>query len=141
MWCQLWRQSDKRGWLQISALGSLRRNVFFFKNRNTQNSTTLVFLYLSAFRVHYTCIQGDISEVVKSFDVFMGPGKGKKFLCLFFHFAQVVWRKIFLINLETLFHCFGVTTYPAYSLILDFIFSQFPKKGRLYQGLSIPIAN
>ena len=65
----------------------------------------------------------------------------EKVFCLFVHFAQVVWRKIFLIYLETLFHSFGVTTYPAYSLILDFIFSQFPTKGRLYQGLSIPIAN
>ena len=45
-----------------------------------------------------------------------------------------------MIYLETLFHSFGVTT-AAYSLILDFIFSQFPKKWRLYQGLSIPIAN
>ena len=43
--------------------------------------------------------------------------------------------------LDIFFHSFGVTTYPAHSLILDFIFSQFPTKGRLYQGLSIPIAN
>ena len=59
----------------------------FFKNGFTQNSTALVFLYLSAFRVHYTCIQGDMSVVVKNFDVFTRPGKGKSFFvfCFILH--------------------------------------------------------